>query len=508
LVFSGAIVFAFIFLFSNFIFAACEDSNGWYNVGAPYSCCEGNQSCQCQDQEYRSYSTVCTSVGQTCTSYSTVCTEQGQRCASYGTRCATWGTQVCIRSHQECVASHNICAEYGPAPCTSYNCRCIAWETHCQVWVPHTTCTCNGVILWGVCIGSYSCVDDSYCAIQVTSCTSCVLECNGWGTPPCTLYIPVCDAYQTVCDELYLPCASYETYCTGYETYCVKTEQVCNSWQPYCAAYGCNYGVTNTRTVKSGCASVNGKCGYVANPPPSVNNLSLDSYQNTVCGFTGGARVRFNWTFVDPGDTQKDYQIQVDNNSDFSSPLIDKTSYNNSSQMFINDPPTYPLLAWNTVYYWRVQVWDSAGNPSGWFYPPSSSVGPGVSFTTPAHSFPYPSFTSSPARPTLNTTVNFIDNSKCYSSPGNIEGNCSSASYFWDFTNDGSTDSTKNGNATTTYNTTGIKTVTLKITDGLGSCSISKDINIGAKVPNWQETAPIMWLRRLLASVFTFSAGF
>jgi hypothetical protein len=239
------------------------------------------------------------------------------------------------------------------------------------------------------------------------------------------------------------------------------------------------------------------------NVPPSVNNLLLDSFQNTVCGFTGGARVRFNWTFADVnvGDTQKDYQIQVDNNSDFSSPLINVISYDNNSQMFVNDPPTHPLLAWNTVYYWRVQVWDSAGNPSGWFYPPSSSVGPGVSFTTPAHSFPYPSFTSSPARPTLNTIVSFIDGSYCYSSPGNIEGNCSLASYAWDFTNDGITDSTKKGNTTTTYNTTGIKTVTLKITDSLGFCSISKDINIGAKVPVWQEVSPIIWLRAFFAQI-------
>jgi hypothetical protein len=235
------------------------------------------------------------------------------------------------------------------------------------------------------------------------------------------------------------------------------------------------------------------------NNSPTVQNLNLDSFQNTVCGITGGARARFRWTFVDVGDTQRDYQIQADDNSDFSSPVINVTSYNNNSQSFVNDLSS--LLNWNTVYYWRVKVWDSVGNSSGWFYPPSSSVAPGVSFTTPSHAYPYPSFTFLPARPTLDTIVSFTDDSNCYSSPGNTEGNCSLASYAWDFNNDGITDSAKNGSATTSYNTTGIKTINLRITDSLGSCSISVNLNVGVKVPDWQEVPPIMWLRAFFAQI-------
>jgi hypothetical protein len=33
----------------------CDALDGWYDVGQPYACCDGNSSCTCQDQEYRDY---------------------------------------------------------------------------------------------------------------------------------------------------------------------------------------------------------------------------------------------------------------------------------------------------------------------------------------------------------------------------------------------------------------------------------------------------------------------
>lgn len=57
------------------------------------------------------------------------------------------------------------------------------------------------------------------------------------------------------------------------------------------------------------------------------------------------------------------YQVQVDDNSDFSSPLIDDSSTTN-----INGPSltVSPTLTSGTQYYWRVQAWSSTANYSNW----------------------------------------------------------------------------------------------------------------------------------------------
>jgi hypothetical protein len=35
--------------------AECNLNDGWYDVGLPYACCDGNSACTCQDQQYRDY---------------------------------------------------------------------------------------------------------------------------------------------------------------------------------------------------------------------------------------------------------------------------------------------------------------------------------------------------------------------------------------------------------------------------------------------------------------------
>jgi hypothetical protein len=50
----GACVLVFSDYIDTFV-EDCWDKNGWYDVGDPYPCCDGNSACTCQDQEYRSY---------------------------------------------------------------------------------------------------------------------------------------------------------------------------------------------------------------------------------------------------------------------------------------------------------------------------------------------------------------------------------------------------------------------------------------------------------------------
>jgi hypothetical protein len=237
---------------------------------------------------------------------------------------------------------------------------------------------------------------------------------------------------------------------------------------------------------------------FIFNQPPSAINLSVDPPNSTdYCGITGYPLVRLRWQFSDLGDSQSAYQIQVATSSGFSPLVLDTgkiTGLPGQSQAFVIQPP-YPTLSWNTTYYWRLKVWDSKDTPSTDWIVYQNNIPPPESFTTASHSYPYPNFTPSPKNPAIEEVVTFIDNSKCYSSPGNTEYSCStggSISYLWDFGN-GQTSTTK-GDATTTYTTTGSKTVRLTITDNsltpAGSCDAARQVTIALPLPEWEEIPP------------------
>jgi sugar lactone lactonase YvrE len=73
----------------------------------------------------------------------------------------------------------------------------------------------------------------------------------------------------------------------------------------------------------------------------------------------------FKWTVVTlpAGTTFQYYQIQVDDNADFSSPVIDNTSVTNrlTPQFQVTTP-----LAQNTRFYWRVRVVNADNETSNW----------------------------------------------------------------------------------------------------------------------------------------------
>jgi|GEM_PF-1566292 len=70
---------------------------------------------------------------------------------------------------------------------------------------------------------------------------------------------------------------------------------------------------------------------------------------------------RFRWQnpLLPSGRIVASYQIQVDNNGNFSSPEINVTTTETS---FVPGIPLSP----NTLYYWRVRALDSKGNFTGW----------------------------------------------------------------------------------------------------------------------------------------------
>jgi PKD repeat protein len=204
------------------------------------------------------------------------------------------------------------------------------------------------------------------------------------------------------------------------------------------------------------------------NNPPSAKNLS--AYLIDGCS---GCYYKFSWEFFDPdGQSQSAYRVQVDDNSDFSSPEIDSGKVLSSSQSFA---PTTPLK-WNTRYYWRLKVWDSADLPSDWILGPS--------FTTPANAYPEPKFIFSPEKPFVGQKVKFIDQSIFHDS------NPQNRKWEWDFNNDGIIDSTDQ-NPEYSFGTTGDHLVTLKVTDGSGyACSTSTSITVSVPLPRWREVPP------------------
>lgn len=244
---------------------------------------------------------------------------------------------------------------------------------------------------------------------------------------------------------------------------------------------------------------------YLRGLNPSANTLSVSMPDNCLLW----PPVIFSWTFIpwEPTDFQTVYQVQIDNNSDFSSPEVDSCVPAPGTCNPPNGSNSYATylgkLSYNETYYWRLQVWDRDGMSSNWVYPPSLPGSPtpipGTSFTTPLHGYPSPNFSVYPNNPTVNELVYFTDDSKCYSAPGNIEYNCrdnASNRYQWDFQNDGIIDCDSNtkpicrGDATTTYAVAGQYSAKLFITDGIGTCSMVQSIGLGLSLPEWKEVAP------------------
>jgi len=94
-----------------------------------------------------------------------------------------------------------------------------------------------------------------------------------------------------------------------------------------------------------------------ASNAPTLNSPS-DSER-----FDIGESVTFTWTFNDPddGDSQGAYRFQLDDNSDFSSPIIDTGKVSSSSTS-----TTQTLPSSVGTYYWRVKTWDDSDAEGPW----------------------------------------------------------------------------------------------------------------------------------------------
>jgi hypothetical protein len=242
--------------------------------------------------------------------------------------------------------------------------------------------------------------------------------------------------------------------------------------------------------------------GSNSNNPPTATNLNYAEPDYCTLPPIG----TFSWTFSDPdaGDKQSAYEVQVDNNSDFSSPEVDSCptpgtgscSPGHGSNTF--SPAS--AIPYNSAYYWRVKVWDSNGADSGWiqYNNPADPDGDGnaKTFTVPKHA--YPSVTDiswTPANPSAGESVTFSAMTVCYATGGGTVV-CPTAGYHWTFS--GGNPGVVDGNVApqVTFPTSGSVNASLKIVDADGygaSCSapqLTKGFTVQLPLPGWKEVPP------------------
>jgi len=229
------------------------------------------------------------------------------------------------------------------------------------------------------------------------------------------------------------------------------------------------------------------KTSFSFNNSPTATDLKVTPLDYCI----NSLPTSLSWSFSDPdpGDTQGAYQVQVDNNSDFSSPEVNPGKIYSSSGAY-----TASGLSYKTTYYWQLKVWDNNDADSGWISGPS--------FTTPLHAYPDPDFTWSPPSPSVDEVTQFcavqeadvcpINESSCYDAANNLIS-CSGKTFLWTFpagTEFATGTSATSENPRVKFDSTGQKVVSLQITDDVGTCSITKQIGVTFPLPEWREVAP------------------
>ena len=189
---------------------------------------------------------------------------------------------------------------------------------------------------------------------------------------------------------------------------------------------------------------------------------------------TNPLRPTFTWTYSDPdGDPQGWFELEADNNSNFSSPEIDTGQSAGAVTSYLAPAGS---LVYNTTYHWRVRVWDNRGAVSEWSN--------GTSFSTQPHQAPSTTYAWAPAAPASGQSVAFTDQSQTF-------GGSTKQSWTWSFQN-GNPSSSSAQSPSTTFQSGGDQATSLILRDSSNlSCGLRQTVTVtGFGAPAWQEVPP------------------
>ncbi|MDP3954078.1 MAG: PKD domain-containing protein [bacterium] len=213
----------------------------------------------------------------------------------------------------------------------------------------------------------------------------------------------------------------------------------------------------------------------LTNTPPTASNVTVA--QPNYC-FFGPSRSIISWSYSDPdGNPQSAYQVQIIRVSDGAVIYDSGKQASNTASHAVSPPGIFPpgTLSYATTYRAQVWVWDSTDSQSS----PANSP----SWATPAHAYPDVDFSWSPFNPSVNQTVQFID--ETVFSDGSSDA---SRQWLWNF-GDGATSTLKN--PTHTYGAENIFNVVLTATDASGfQCNSGILVGASGVIPIWIEVAP------------------
>ena len=270
------------------------------------------------------------------------------------------------------------------------------------------------------------------------------------------------------------------------------------------------------------CSGTNYKVIAEINNAPTVSNMTAPNW-SYVQAQNNAKYAKLSFDFIDPdsGSYGSKYRLIVKKSDDSS--VIDTgecTGYVappnyckiDNSICMKNNPAgclnpgdctcQYPLdaeLEYNTSYKWLVQVWD---NNNAYSTLTQYNTNPDtdnddqtiLTFTTYKHEFPDPNATWFPTSPSQGEKVKFTDTSKIYeSNDPDFAVSCNSdrCDWLWTPPVSATIDDTATSTPTITFNTAGLNTVKLKITDVDGYYTeINIPIDVNSKLPKWKEVKP------------------
>lgn len=291
----------------------------------------------------------------------------------------------------------------------------------------------------------------------------------------------------------------------GAETYIAKLDPISreisgwaralangDGWDGWIKLRGTGYGVSMSGTDLIGWAWSDNVVGWISfncsnenvcgtsdyggtssfSAPNETPSVTLDAaIQTNSC--QSGASVILPWSFSDPNpdDFQSAYQIQVDNNSDFSSTEIDPGKV-------VSPSDSYAILGGTlqsgTTYYWRVMVWDNYDSASAWTDSSSFTV------TNPPHAYPTGNFSWLPLNPLPGQETIFTDLSSAFGGATIVDWDWSipDADYV------GGTNSSSQ-NPRVEFSSSSNKNISLTVTDSDGlTCTVTKVLSPRLPLPS------------------------